>query len=816
MDDKLNLSDEDLAGLDNYLSNQSSLELSDDDLRGLDMVTKGPSIGESTLRGSAQGLTFGFSDEAKGLGSSAVQSLLESLNVRPDDQMSFEEKYIKERDAERTANKLAEETNPWAYNIGDIGTSVATGVLTGGAGLLGKGALGVAKGGAKTLLKEGIESGATKGLMALGAAEGAAHGLGRSEADLTKGEIEEAAIDTATGAAIGGIAPMAIKGAGKALDYSARKIPLVRNVYSHYADVGLEGMKRPGRSYEEAGQDVVKELGESAKSIKAKGLEQESKYFDDLFKAQGKTNKELYEATGNFKDTLKKSLDLTGKEIENQDILIQQALKNTPGWLTKVNDELAFGRFNLENLKEPIEAASKKITRGKALEDIYNRMRSNDYLEISNQMRELNALIEAADPYERQILAPIKKEIQRKIDSSMSILEGDAANLYKKRMDLNKDYSLLSDIKEGLGASQYDRTGTLQTKMSVAANPKAGGDTLDYKNLLQKAYQSGDQDLIKATEDALKKAESFNKFNIQNPELGTMFTDLVPKNIQKVDDYFTPSNQLDLEDIALTWKGGSKGYDPTKQLSSGQFYHDEYPLDKLLPYKEYDRPVEQSLLNSLKQTGFKEPIVVQVAKDGSLKVAEGNHRLVAAQTLGIKDIPVKFDFVKESVGSPVSKMVQSPSGQNEKLYQQFKESLGAPKEFSSPQKLATALEETGGLQQGISGEIKDQNLIQWLKDTYGDSADEVIADLQQRAKSFRTLEDARDARQNPWRDVSSMIRGLKSIGDEAMFIGGKSLKALPDPIKNQTNIFRTLTQPVSYKDTVQQFKDSQKQGDTEQ
>lgn len=654
------------------------------------------SLSESALRGLGQGLTFGFSDEAIAAAKStptAVRSLLESLNLVSEDQENLGDVYRQERDLERAKNLAAEEANPKSYMAGDIGGSIATGIVGGGAGLIGKGLL---KTGAKELIKEGVKKGGLKGLMALGAAEGAAQGLGRSGADLTQGDVSGTLQDTTTGAVIGAAAPVVVKGAIKGTkglasgaDYLVEKTPLIGDIYSHLKDVGREGSQRIGQTFKEAGQESLEKLENLVNNLKNKALGQESKYLEDIAKAQSGTGKALYQATDEFKDQLQKGLKLVGTEIENQDIQINQALKQNPLILNKVNDTLKASQFNFTPIKESAEEVSKKITRGKALDDIMNRIQSGDYLEVSAQLRELNSLIEAADPYDKTLLIPLKKQIQQNIDEAMGGLEGEAANFYKKRMDLNKDYSLLSDLRDELGASQYDRTGTLQTKFSLAANPTAGakaGEALDYKEILRKAYQSGDQDLIAATEDALKKAQPFNKFNIQNPELGTMFDETIPE------------------------------------------------------------------------------------------------------------------------------------GQNEKLFQRFKESMGAPKEFSSPAKLATTAEEFGQLRQGTKESSQTKDFIEWLRGTYGDQANDVINDLQQRAKSFRTLEDAREIRNKAGQDVSSRIRGIKKTMDELSFNLGKGLKIGSEyiPEINKAQLNRALTAPINYKNAVQEFKNSQNQGDTEQ
>lgn len=138
---------------------------------------------ESGLRGLAQGASMGFADEVSG----GVEAL---WNKAKGDPGTFADLYKKYRDESRANFKSAEEANPNTYMAGQIGGAVGTALIPG-------------MGGAN---------------IAKLAAQGAAQGLGSSEADLTEGDIAGAARDTAIGGATGAVAGAA----GKALS----KIPM--------------------------------------------------------------------------------------------------------------------------------------------------------------------------------------------------------------------------------------------------------------------------------------------------------------------------------------------------------------------------------------------------------------------------------------------------------------------------------------------------------------------------------------------------------------------------------------------------------------
>jgi hypothetical protein len=130
---------------------------------------------ESAGRGAMQGASLGFADEATG----AVKAGIGALQG---EKPSLKELYQQYRDIERKKNEDAQAQNPKSYMAGNIGGGVATTLIPG---------LNIAKG--ATLANAAIKAGAI----------GAATGLGSSDADLTKGDVGGAAIDTAVGGALG-------------------------------------------------------------------------------------------------------------------------------------------------------------------------------------------------------------------------------------------------------------------------------------------------------------------------------------------------------------------------------------------------------------------------------------------------------------------------------------------------------------------------------------------------------------------------------------------------------------------------------------
>ena len=162
--------------------------------------TQAPSVGEAALRGFGQGATAGWLDEVAGAWetlNTAVRRITRGTEGHP-----LADKYREFRDQWRAEDRKAKEVHPYAYGIGELGGGAATALVpVGGAAAAGKGLGAAVKASAK-----------------VGAVYGAAGGLGGSTADVTKGEVGKAAIDTATGAAFGGTvgaaAPIAMKAVG--------------------------------------------------------------------------------------------------------------------------------------------------------------------------------------------------------------------------------------------------------------------------------------------------------------------------------------------------------------------------------------------------------------------------------------------------------------------------------------------------------------------------------------------------------------------------------------------------------------------------
>lgn len=189
---------------DKYLQDTSAEFDPDQYLAETDEVTQAEAAG----LGAAQGLTFDFADEIAGAVGGAWEYMTD------EEQKSVWDAYRKNRDAVREKIKKAADKYPVTYYGSDIAAGIVPALFTGGASAAASVGKGLAKGAAKGALKTGAKQAAKTG-----AKVGAGVGLGASEADITKGEVGQAAQDVAMGgvlgAALGVGLPIAAEGAGR-------------------------------------------------------------------------------------------------------------------------------------------------------------------------------------------------------------------------------------------------------------------------------------------------------------------------------------------------------------------------------------------------------------------------------------------------------------------------------------------------------------------------------------------------------------------------------------------------------------------------
>ena len=134
---------------------------------------------ETALRMAGQGASLGTSDEAAGVGSGVAAALHPAFDPDKSIAERFIEAYQSGRDDERKQNRSAEDANPKTALLAKLAGSALPAMATAGS---------------STLAEAPV---ATAAIM------GGAQGAGESNADLTKGQVGQAALDTGKGALTG-------------------------------------------------------------------------------------------------------------------------------------------------------------------------------------------------------------------------------------------------------------------------------------------------------------------------------------------------------------------------------------------------------------------------------------------------------------------------------------------------------------------------------------------------------------------------------------------------------------------------------------
>jgi len=202
-----------------------------------------PSQGEAAWRGAASGFTANNADEIHGLASLAARHYLyagasgDGLRPHIGEPASLEKHYVKPRDEYRARDKEAAKDWPKTFTGTQLGGALAT-MAAGGPVL-----------------------------------QGAAAGLGASEADLTKGEVAGVAADTGVGAAIGGAIGLGGKLAGGAVKKVATAIKgdIKRRILNEVAE-GTASTTATGRKrIDKAGENIVEEVVKGKDAAKVRG-----------------------------------------------------------------------------------------------------------------------------------------------------------------------------------------------------------------------------------------------------------------------------------------------------------------------------------------------------------------------------------------------------------------------------------------------------------------------------------------------------------------------------------------------------------------
>ena len=515
MADKLDKSNEiNLDELDKELEQEINLDALDAELAAEQPIDD-VSLAESSLRGLGQGISMGSGDEmAGGIGATLglgpdreIQDLSESQALRqqlaqkelmdfnseglsPEDeatQRSFLEgqanldpesefgiRYRMIRDRTREQDLAAQEANPWAYGAAELGGGVATSVIPGLGAL--KGAKGLA--------------GAGK-LAGQGAVVGALEGAGRSEADLTQGEVGDFASDVVTDAAIGGALGGTIGGLGKLAGKGINKLTdaktadrLAMNSMMPKKNIKKSLISSPnnvapgarildeGKMKSFTGRDKITRNLREAKAESYKRL-------DDLYKSEGLTIDRL----DLYSDLMKRAEDArdVGMNSKLQGLFEKEAKNSLSKKMQKPMTKLIKAETDLANIEDAINAGYKskaqlqpnidklkadkdylqkqlvKLDEPKMASEIRSRRSQLDQEAIANQqVKDSNkkSLSDGVREIEEDLLVSPSGKAEKSVYSELSAAKDmveDAAVSSKGKWELPRSRMLAGSIGDTVG-----------------------------------------------------------------------------------------------------------------------------------------------------------------------------------------------------------------------------------------------------------------------------------------------------------------------------------------------------------------------------
>ncbi len=259
---------------------------------------EGPSQLDAASRGFVKGASAGFDDEAAGVahmlpsagraGAYAFtpQTSPEAIQDRASAMGAAGKDYVEGRNERRAGNKAAQDAHPTTFGIAELGGTLATSFIPGGAAVKG----------ASTMAKAG-------GAVARAGAAGAAYGAGDSEADLTRGHGAQFLEDAGRGAAMG----MAVGAAGEGAKVLVKKgaeavsAGLKRRILNEFAE-GTSNTTATGRKrIDKAGNNIVNEVvkGPDSKAVRGATIgdaENGRKTLEPIINRVGRKTERSYEA----------------------------------------------------------------------------------------------------------------------------------------------------------------------------------------------------------------------------------------------------------------------------------------------------------------------------------------------------------------------------------------------------------------------------------------------------------------------------------------------------------------------------------------
>lgn len=535
-----------------------------EDVTPVELSQTTPSKKESFVRGTAQGGTLGFADEATGaiealtgeelnagnllmpgavVGKTALnlgKKLYETATTDKSLQDLLNElkgSYTKSRDESREAYKAAEEANPISYGAGTVAGGIASSFVPGlnvakGAGLL-KSAATLGKVGGLASL--GLSEAETVPELATDVASGAAGSavlgsafplLGKlyKPAQTAAGAIAQGAGLTGLGAAAGGAygalsedlsteqgredaKSKALLGAG--LAGASRLVPAASRTLKA-TGLGSEFIDDTTEAYGLAKEGIAL-VGKKAKGKIIKEVQdyanRVSKLADDIFKSQkqGSFGEQL-SAAKKLTSKIDQTRKLVGKEIGdvyNNAVVDSGDFSNE---LSELDNFLMQGDLNLDE-RASLRNLNKQLQKFKT-EQGYKPLSVKEYLNLRKEVSDLAYGIDTPGSIRK-----LSKDYYKQLSNKGASTYLDEQTAQEILPALNKEYSLLKNVDELLGQGQY-----ITAEGAVESGPQAikliknlGEETLQPVPLertqsVKKTLEEVEPKLLEETEFAAKRS----------------------------------------------------------------------------------------------------------------------------------------------------------------------------------------------------------------------------------------------------------------------------------------------------------------------
>lgn len=415
---------------------------------------------EALTKGIGEGLTFGMADElgaATQTGADTLMRLANKLGLAKESPSQVSERLAAQEvtgdvgpigigNLYRTAKgeqvaerESLEEQHPYITGLGEVTGALA--IPTGVLGISSKAAKG-----ASTLAKVGKAAAAAT-------AEGAAYGLGKSEADLTKGEIKSSLKDTLLGGLLGGVTAGTItglSGVGKSALKSAEKGLQSAAERSALSSVGAKA------------KDIARELGKGTKTAGMIGSEKgvgKTLLENDLIKFVGDPQKTL--------DGIESALSRNQTSADNIVNLVTTEKLAEAITLGKINPGQTSKQVNALATELRNQAANKLGSKKIAIESAANSAEEFAKSLSGNKDIDINAL--------QKLKKSIGEDISQTQWFNLSGPEKAEANLNKQLYSIIKDrIEMLAEATgEGLGKELKNinkQTSNLITAKNIAFN----------------------------------------------------------------------------------------------------------------------------------------------------------------------------------------------------------------------------------------------------------------------------------------------------------------------------------------------------------